>query len=173
MLQKSQGLLGTTTWLDGYIRNPVNNGKQQLYIYQLVVIAGFRKEPSTVSRWTWELGKMGFKTWGYIDGFWRPILLMFFFKRNSFRKVTPPKTNSSHLKMDGWNTVGILVSFRVPAYFQVLLLSVSGRVFNSQTFRSGTPKPSGQGVSSLALGPVSFFAKKNGTQWEMVQWRVD
>ena len=39
---------------------------------------------------------------------------------------TLPETNSSHLKMDGWNTI---VSFWGPAYFQGRLLLVSGRVF--------------------------------------------
>ena len=39
--------------------------------------------------------------------------------------LTLPETNSSHLKMDGWNTI---VSFWGPAYFQGLLLLVSGRV---------------------------------------------
>ena len=36
-----------------------------------------------------------------------------------------PETNSSHLKMDGWNTI---LSFWGPAYFPVRLLLVSGRV---------------------------------------------
>ena len=43
-----------------------------------------------------------------------------------------PETNSSHLKMDGWNTI---VSFWGPAYFQVRLLLVSGSV--SYYLRSG------------------------------------
>ena len=49
-----------------------------------------------------------------------------------FGKTSPPnelpllKLTFSHLKMDGWNTI---VSFWGPAYFQGLLLLVSGRVF--------------------------------------------
>ena len=39
---------------------------------------------------------------------------------------TLPETNSSHLKMVGWNT-NFLLGFE-PAYFQGLLLLVSGRV---------------------------------------------
>ncbi len=38
---------------------------------------------------------------------------------------TLPETNSSHLKMDAWNTI---VSFWGPAYFQGRLLLVSGSV---------------------------------------------
>ena len=46
---------------------------------------------------------------------------------NSFQRDirTLPATNSSHLKIDGWETS---LSFWVSAYFQVLLLLVSGRV---------------------------------------------
>ena len=39
--------------------------------------------------------------------------------------ATLPETNSSPLKMDGWNTI---ISYWGPAYFQGLLLLVSGRV---------------------------------------------
>ena len=39
--------------------------------------------------------------------------------------VTLPKTNSSPLQMDGWNTI---LSYWVSAYFQGRLLLVSGRV---------------------------------------------
>ena len=38
-----------------------------------------------------------------------------------------PETNSSHLEMDGWNTI---LSFWGPAYFQGLWLFVSGNVTN-------------------------------------------
>ena len=49
-----------------------------------------------------------------------------------------PKTNSSHLKMDDWNTI---VSFwGVYAYFQGLLLLVSGRVLLSQNCHCGINK---------------------------------
>ena len=43
----------------------------------------------------------------------------------AFLGHTLPKTNSSPLQMDGWNTI---LSYWVSAYFQGLLLLVSGRV---------------------------------------------
>ena len=39
--------------------------------------------------------------------------------------ITLPETNSSHLKIDGWNTI---LSFWVTAHFQGLLLLVFGSV---------------------------------------------
>ena len=41
------------------------------------------------------------------------------------KTFTLPETNSSPLKMDGWN---MILSYRDSAYFQVRLLLVSGRV---------------------------------------------
>ena len=40
-------------------------------------------------------------------------------------RTTTPETNSSPLKMDGWK---MILSFWGPAYFQVLLLLVSGKL---------------------------------------------
>ena len=47
----------------------------------------------------------------------------------SFYLRYTPKTNSSSLKMDGWNTMNTILSFWGPAYFQVRTVS----------FKEGTP----------------------------------
>ena len=88
-------------------------------------------EPSPVSRWTWELGKMGLQAMRlYFHGFWRPMKfscsISFFQTQLSSEKLHPPKTNSKSTWT--WMSCFIVVSLWDLAYFQLLLLSVSGRV---------------------------------------------
>ncbi len=45
--------------------------------------------------------------------------------KHRVHEIALPETNSSPLKMDGWNTI---LSYWFSAYFQGLLLLVSGRV---------------------------------------------
>ena len=66
--------------------------------------------------------------------------------------ATLSETNpaSLHLKMDGWNTIPI-VSFWEVAYFQVLLLLVSGRV---KTFKK-QPR-----LGSYVVKPLGLWSFK-------------
>ena len=59
-------------------------------------------------------------------------------KKIQDKNVTLPETNSSPLKMDGWNTI---LSYWVSAYFQGLLPLVLGRVGSKEsTFRVGATR---------------------------------
>ncbi len=60
---------------------------------------------------------------------------------------TLPETNSSHLKMDGWNTI---VSFWGPAYFQALWLLVLGSVSHNNYLKPSVPTTRIQKVSQLS-----------------------
>ena len=68
---------------------------------------------------------------------------------------TPPKTNKSHLKMDGWNTI---VSFLGPGLFSGAML-VSGRVMYWANLREGFAKRITSGILDITwVGPPSQVA---------------
>ena len=74
---------------------------------------------------------------------------------------TLPETNSSHLKMDGWNTFSFPLGM---TYLQVVML-VSGymdpkKLEQVQVFQDISNAKAADPPASWAVGPLAFYVEK-------------